>query len=828
MDIKENTVPTNNAFLELVQAKMKNFTRSQRIVFQWLCAVRALPFLGEKKLFSFWDKEDIDRYLLSVFTALDVARAYDVTFDRPISAAAAHRAANAVSHSYIRAAAAARSAACASKASGYANEFEAAQAAVIAAGITGRKSASLINIILNDLEAIKADNSDNLDNNTAIYENIWTDFIDSLCEIGCGYWARWYEALFSNKFVVNKIELRRRLCVPDELRSLGASAVGRYLEKLGQSDFERLNEARIIILGEKGAGKTSLARKLIDINDGLPNLDESTEGVDVSSWRIPNDKGEVDMNVHIWDFAGHTITHAAHRCFMSSRALYIYVYNGRVEHDNRPEYWLEQIKIYGGNSRVLFLVNSTDSYAPLIERKTLQAEYPNILDYYSVNIGSSDTHKLEEFRQIVINAVRNDPAWNLQEMRADAYCIKEDLRTLFKERQQDFITQEDFNKIAKRNYVSSQYHAEILEHLKILGVCLWYNTSEMRDFNHVVLNPSWITHGIYRIINWGHQNNRHIMSINDGKYVFTSDEDELRYPADKIRFLFKLMREFELAFFENASEDNVFIPLLLSPDRPDALPTLNTNDSITMVYKVENALPPSIISRLIVRRYDEIDMPNTSNELWRKGAVLHYRKGDAIAQIIESRLKITIEIMGKDKTSFLVSLRDSLNGIFKSYEALDFVQMYELIIPPELEATVSLANFHRQWHSDKIMESSETLKEHLDKGVALLKFGTYIPLELTESTYALEDPDRASSSEIRKLTELLAKLLKQLESENKEHKVQGDEMEAINTLHAEAKKSRHSKFAVNGALEFIRNSVASAVVKQLVQEIWDIFIKLRV
>ncbi len=48
------------------------------------------------------------------------------------------------------------------------------------------------------------------------------------------------------------------------LEAQGAAAVADYLQQLETQGAQRLNEARIIILGEKGAGKTCLARRLIN------------------------------------------------------------------------------------------------------------------------------------------------------------------------------------------------------------------------------------------------------------------------------------------------------------------------------------------------------------------------------------------------------------------------------------------------------------------------------------------------------------------------------------------------------------------------------------
>jgi len=368
--------------------------------------------------------------------------------------------------------------------------------------------------------------------------------------------------------------------VPDEIKAEGAAAVGHYLEGLGE-DVERLNEARIIILGEKGAGKTSLARRLLNIDAPMPKVYESTEGVVTSLWRFPGKDG-TDVNTHIWDFAGHSITHAVHRCFMSARCLYIYVYNGRIERDNDPAYWLEQIRIHGGDSPILFLINEKDDHRADIAEKTLKDEYPSIVDYYRVDIGSKDKTKLKEFRQTVMDTVRSNPSWNIQVVSMEAYNIKNDLRAHFDKKKSPHITREEFDEIARNCGASAVRIEGILKDLHTLGICLWYDKPEMEDFNTLVLNPDWITNGIYRIINQSYKEHEHKLTTSKGTEILRNDE-RYKYPHDKVAYLFKLMRLYELAFFDNT--DNIFIPGILPIDRPDGLPVFDdAKDRLTMSF----------------------------------------------------------------------------------------------------------------------------------------------------------------------------------------------------------------------------------------------------
>jgi hypothetical protein len=58
-------------FENKVKQELKKLDTKQHIEFAWRCAVRALPFLGDKGNFGFWIEKDKQRHLYAVFDALD-------------------------------------------------------------------------------------------------------------------------------------------------------------------------------------------------------------------------------------------------------------------------------------------------------------------------------------------------------------------------------------------------------------------------------------------------------------------------------------------------------------------------------------------------------------------------------------------------------------------------------------------------------------------------------------------------------------------------------------------------------------------------------------
>lgn len=479
---------------------------------------------------------------------------------------------------------------------------------------------------------------------------------------GCGYWGQLYQTLFESRLVVDQTALKQRLAVPQEIRAQGAAVVANYLEALEKEGATQLNEARILILGEKGAGKTCLARKLIVPNASMTTPEESTAGVDTLSWILTKSK-KANTHVRIWDFAGHTVTHAVHQFFLSERCLYIIVYDGRSENRNRLTYWLNHMKNYGGDSQAIILVNKKDDHAVDIPINSLQDEYP-ILGSYTFSLQDDQT-ALERFRQLVARTIYNNPSWNQQTIPKNYFRVKAELEQFFDKANQtqrkEHITKKEFEAIAQKHEVKNPQ--SLLEALHALGVSLWYQN--MEQYDTLVLNPEWISHGVYQIINWANNQGKHELHLSEFTKIFKLNAQ--RYPKRHHKFLFELMKHFELAY-ETEQTDGLIIPHLLNEDRPKELPNFPVGESLMLRYKTEQPLPPNTISRFIVRHHKEIKRDSRQSWVWRYGAVLTPEKS-TLALVREYSQEISVSVKGQGKTNTISQLRDTLNDIFASYKS---------------------------------------------------------------------------------------------------------------------------------------------------------------
>jgi hypothetical protein len=104
------------------------------------------------------------------------------------------------------------------------------------------------------------------------------------------------------------------------------------------------NTAKLLVVGDETAGKTSLIRFLVrDLprdpdEERTPGI-ELGERVDITQWA----QGGSGIILNVWDFAGQVRTHGTHRYFFSERCLYLLVLQDRREDDRSIDYWLKVI-----------------------------------------------------------------------------------------------------------------------------------------------------------------------------------------------------------------------------------------------------------------------------------------------------------------------------------------------------------------------------------------------------------------------------------------------------------------------------------------------------
>ena len=425
-----------------------------------------------------------------------------------------------------------------------------------------------------------------------------------------------------------------------------------------------LNELKVLLVGEGDVGKTSLLKRLTQ--DTFNPNEPKTPGINIQPWRLPN--GDQSIQLNLWDFGGQRVMHSTHQFFLTKRSLYLLVLDNRKnEQQNRVEYWLKLIETYGGNSPVIIVGNCSDEHPLELKARTLKKKYPQIKQVLSTSCKTGDG--IDQLWQAI--AAQIDQIPHIRDLFDQAWFdIKtqlEQMRTSY-----DFISYERYQTLCTQAEITTPQDQEILvEVLHDLGIVLNYRNDPRLSETHV-LNPEWVTSGVYDILN-NHDlmvNKKGILALPDLSTILKQPD---RYPQNKRPFLMGLMEKFELCFpLDGYSGDRYLISDLLPIDEPD----VDIYESAPLHFQYHyDILPSSIISRFIVRNHTLI----YKTMRWRSGAVLTLDHSKALVRADEEDNIISIKVQGSRASALLSTIRTDFTKLHTNLAVQEFLVIREVI-----------------------------------------------------------------------------------------------------------------------------------------------------
>ena len=463
---------------------------------------------------------------------------------------------------------------------------------------------------------------------------------------------------------LRRLSLKKNLLdkLPVEIDTYDVRKVIEYYLSL-QEGKKPLNEAKMLIVGQANVGKTCLRKRLIEGNY-QPHRNK-TDGIDIEDWHIEiNDK---QLQVNIWDFGGQEIYHSTHQFFLTKRSLYILVLDTTLtEQENRIEYWLKIIRSFGEDSPVVVVANKVDQHPLDIAKHALQTKYRQIQSFWEVSCqtGEGITELNECIQQEIYQLEHINDLLPLS-----WFNVKDKLEELDK----DYIVYEKYEQLCENENIKKTNSQSILiELLHDLGIILNFQ-DDARLIDTHVLNPEWVTNGVYKILNDRKLivDDRGILGIKELQRIL----DLKRYPKTKHLFIISMMRKFELCF-PLESEKEYLIPDILQKEE---LYTGEWNKALTFEYHYPVYIN-SIISRFMVRMNHYI----YRQTYWRTGVVLFNEGNIALVTGDQEDKIIRIRVKGNTTTRrcLLKAIRSQFDYIHRSISGLYVEEKIRLIEHP--------------------------------------------------------------------------------------------------------------------------------------------------
>jgi internalin A len=447
-----------------------------------------------------------------------------------------------------------------------------------------------------------------------------------------------------------------------------------YFQTRDPNATEELNEAKLLIVGEGEAGKTTLANKLLNPNYELKEREPSTEGIDVMRWEFPQPNGK-PFRVHLWDFGGQEIYHATHQFFLTERSLYVLLVDNRRQNPNLC-YWLSIIELLSNGSPVFLVQNEKQDIRCEISLSQQRRDFRNLEKDFPTNLatnrGLADLQRALQNRIATLEHISTP----IPKRWANVRYVLEN----YSQRQTHIEVGEFFNICVSQGFKKSDKTAmlSLSKYLHDLGIILHFQKDPILK-NIVILRPELATNAVYKLIsnqkitdngevtdnaeiiaNCGYFTQENLKQIwGDGQYRDLHDE------------LLQLMKHFKLCYKIPCQPGQYIAPQLL----PLRTPNYDWDDTDNLILRYEyDFMPKGIITRFIVEMHLLIYRPQSNlpkgkgDIVWRDGVILADKY--AKAEVIENyhQREIRIRVSGNHKKSLLDRIRHELWKIHATYD----------------------------------------------------------------------------------------------------------------------------------------------------------------
>jgi internalin A len=286
---------------------------------------------------------------------------------------------------------------------------------------------------------------------------------------------------------------------PIEIVKQGNEAILGYLGEIELQGVDRLYEAKVLILGEGSAGKTSLLRRLYRTDLGLPDEKESTKGIDIQNHEFINSEGK-PFRLNVWDFGGQQIYHSTHQFFLTKRSLYILVDDTRNDSitifDKGFKYWLEVIEALSNSCPVLIFQNEKAGRSKVIDEPGIKGRFPNVKEVYRGNLQLAEAASC--LAEAICFYVQSLPHVG-DEVPVQWVKIRSHLEKLKQER--PFISVREYLQAYECYLPKDKLKAmRLSQYFHDLGVFLHFQDDDSVLSRTVILQNEWATEAVFKVL----------------------------------------------------------------------------------------------------------------------------------------------------------------------------------------------------------------------------------------------------------------------------------------------------------------------------------------
>jgi len=438
----------------------------------------------------------------------------------------------------------------------------------------------------------------------------------------------------------------------------GLDELKTYLRSL--SDSEPLYEAKLVLVGEGGVGKTTLFKALTGKE---PRSDEpTTHGIkiDVQSLYLPHpDLEDVEIQLNAWDFGGQEVYRVTHQFFFSRRSLYLLLWEPRKGVQQcQIEDWLNIIRLRVGDEARVIIVSThckTGQRIARIDKPILQQKFGKIIvGFHEVDSLVDDETTGEKVGIAELKNIIANTAKDLEQMGMPFSRRWQETRDELLALDVPRIKYNEFESVASRYGLDELATKTLADLMHDLGYIVYYSDDD-RLKDDVVLQPEWLTKAIGFVLeDKTTQDMDGILPDDRLKQVWWEypADGETRFDPKLYPFFLILMEKYDVCY--RLEDGTASLVAQHVPQVRPSLPWLPEEEiapncrRLAIVCVMEES-PPGLVPWTIVRTHDyaysQRDNDGKEHRLhWQKGMFLRNKKhGEAMLELRDREFYVCVE-----------------------------------------------------------------------------------------------------------------------------------------------------------------------------------------
>jgi len=479
---------------------------------------------------------------------------------------------------------------------------------------------------------------------------------------------------------VGQLVSRENRSLPEskKLKAQKPRRIARYLRQLQAGPTGPLNEAKVLVVGPGGHGKSSLIDYLRD--GTFQKGRKTTEGIKVAPWVIPQSDEQPELRLNVWDFGGQEIQHSTHEFFLTQRAVYLLAFQPRDDQATAQGlyYWLDLIHLIAPNAPVIVALTKQDEYEGHVnDAGDLKKLHPKLVEFIPISCDAPHpaSKNVPRLRQLVFDTVCGEIGHIRYKLPAAWMRVKGELE----KPQVEYLSYTRYQKLcAEAAIVDPEDQKLLATFLNDLGTMLNYADRMPLEDTHI-LNPAWVTDGVYAVVL--------ATELHAAEGVF--DEELLakllsdpkhngKYPRVAQRFILQMMLSFHLCYelAQHGGHRQYLVPNALPASAPTGADAALASP-LRFEIQFPRILPTSVISRFIVAMHST----RATDKRWRLGLRSQIEGHEYLvtAHPKEKRIRIAVGGAGAARVRVLEVIRQHFAVICREKEGLG---AREVTFPP--------------------------------------------------------------------------------------------------------------------------------------------------